>query len=145
MEKILIGKGALSWNRSERVTDRYGAVNLWNKNANEKIITSGAYLDIKLIKAHEGKKGSLICEVIEIRESTHIGDLFHGFHPNTPELGAEIILGEGELFYHRTDGIDSVGLKPLPPRWGTATFWLDPEKLYNTHEQTVNLYFKPSN
>ncbi len=127
MKKILLGTGILNWNKSERVSDRYGAV----------------FLDTDLhadaITPLLGKKGKLICEVLETRASNHIGDLSRGISPSTPKVGDTIELGEGILFTEGSLNNLVVGLKPEDER---ATDWLNPHKLYNVHAQTVNLFFE---
>lgn len=140
--RIKIGEGALSWNGAERRSDRYGTIGMFNENSNDETITRNAFLDIILIKENEGKTGELMCIVKEIRRSTHIGDLFHGFFPTTPKIGAKITLGKGKLFYEKPGFVDTVGLKPSDDR---KIFWLIPKQLYRVHEQTVELYFIPEN
>jgi hypothetical protein len=132
---ILMGTGWLTWTRGERISDRYGAVHLCDDNW-EKGKT------IPLDTADQGLKGfgRLVAEVIETRDSTHIGDLFRSIHPVTPEVGEIIHLGEGTLFTKAEDGVKSVGLEPRIPR---DADWLNPYALYRCHEQTVRLYFVP--
>ncbi len=77
--------------------------------------------------------------MLEARKSEHIGDLFRGFFPETPEVGEEIILGEGSVFYMQEDDRIYIGLKPND---GREKDWLDPKKLYRAHAQYVELYFK---
>ena len=125
--KQLLGVGRLNWNRGERITDRYGAINLWRDEDNT----------IALPKKFEGQIGQLIAVVKETRQSTHIGDLFRGLFPITPKVGETFVLGEGAYF---TNG-DTVGLRPDDRR---NTDWLDPEILYKLHAQTVELYFQPT-
>lgn len=87
----------------------------------------------------DGVTGQLIAKVLKVRESKHIGDLFRGFFPTTPEVGEEIILGEGDVFYEVVEGEVHIGLRP---RDGRKKDWLDPKKLYRAHAQYVELYFK---
>jgi hypothetical protein len=110
----LLGTGRLTWNRGERITDRYGAIYLL---ADGDSLSEGTNIaHIRVFDPLLGKHGKLIAEVIETRESTHIGDLFHGFAPVTPDVGENIVLGEGTLFTEtETDGKTTwsmVGLKP---------------------------------
>ena len=79
--------------------------------------------------------GRLVAIVRETRKSRHIGDVVHGVAPITPQVGQEIVLGEGMLFFR---GYESVGVQPVNYR---HTLWLDIEALYNVHEQTVTLFF----
>jgi hypothetical protein len=122
---MLIGHGILNWNGHERVTDRYGAVNLSENN--EYFIFPGLL---------EGERGLLYAIVKETRESSHCGDLFRGLFPSVPELDEKIILGSGTLFY---SGIH-VGIKPDD---GRESDWLNVKNLYKLHEQTVDLHFEP--
>ena len=128
--RVLMGKGILNWPTKERVGDRYGLVGLWS-------VAALSFKDLLSfdIEPLEGIKGKLVVKVIEARESQHIGDLYHGFYPTTPDVGEEIILGEGSVFYE--DGF--VGLAPDD---GRRTFWLEPKKLYRAHQQLVELYFE---
>ena len=82
-------------------------------------------------KLSYGKRGT--------RESNHIGDLFHGFMPKTPEIGEVIELGEGNVFYDIDEFGENIGLKPSDNR---KTFWLNPKMLYRCHSQTVDVYFR---
>ncbi len=130
----LIGTGILNWPREERVFDRYGVVALWpydDERRNEPLPFT--------YEPFEGLKGQLIAKVLEPRKSEHIGDIFRGFLPETPEIGEEIILGEGTVFYMQEDDRTYIGLKPDD---GRKKDWLDPKKLYRAHAQYVELYFK---
>jgi len=125
--KILLGTGILNWDRGERVSDRYGSVKLYSSTRSEETLLFD--------QGEAGQKGRLIARVIKNRKSNHIGDFFHGLFPEMPEVGEEILLGVGKLFFED----DVVGLKPED---GRETFWLDPKKLYRAHFQTVELYFE---
>lgn len=141
--RVLLGEGRLNWPRYERVSDRYGSVLLDDAN--------GATVDFS--GAPIGMKGRLIASVIETAESDHIGDLFHGFAPETPEVGEEMVLGSGTLFVDvdRTeDDLTTVGVSPdqrdrtfRGEPLESNEFWLDPEKLYRCHWQVVALFFEP--
>ncbi len=140
--QILIGTGALSWSRYERQDQRYGSVSVFNQNSDDEIITTGAELFVDQIKKHVGRKGKLICDILETRKSTHTGDKQYKIYPKTPNVSDKIELGTGELFLQIEDYGTYVGLKPND---GRHTLWLDIQNLYNAHEQTVNLYFEPIN
>jgi len=130
-----LGTGRLTWPRVERVGDRYGVVMLM---ADGDSMTETSHY-INPTDPPIDRHGSLIAEVVEIRESTHIGDLFRGFFPETPEVGDRIVLGEGTFFTEDTDfGAVGMGLAPDDDR---TTDWLDPKQLYRAHEQTVRLTF----
>ena len=88
-----LGTGVLDWNREERISDRYGLVKLYSSprsmNPNEVILAA----------AKPNAHGRLIAIVREVRETDHIGDLFHRVFPTEPELGEKVVLGEGTLFF----------------------------------------------
>ena len=128
-ECILVGVGILNWRRQERIGDRYGSFCLF------KDAVSGE--SIPLVKT-EGY-GKLVAKVKAVRNSEHIGDLFHGFFPTKPDIGEIIELGEGMIFYDADESGETVGLKPADNR---DTLWLNPKMLYRCHSQTVEVYFR---
>jgi hypothetical protein len=130
-----LGEGRLTWPRGERVSDRYGTVCLMVDG--DSLTPTTAY--ITLDHGIDGQRGTLIAEVIETRESTHIGDLFRGIFPVTPEVGERITLGTGTVFFARDFDADQIGLRPDD---GRDSDWLDPNALYRAHEQTVRLMFE---
>ena len=128
MPEIEIGTGVLGWDAYERRSDRYGQVILFTSP------DVGCEKRVELIKVETHDTGQLIAVVKETRKSNHIGDLFHGVYPETPEVGQRIVLGEGILISHK----HAVGIKPLEKR---STWWLDIRALYRVHHQTVTLFF----
>lgn len=140
---IGLGAGILTWSPSERRTDRYGTVWLMNDgHTSESEGDPDNLLDEAAINTAASRTGRLVAKVVESRQSTHIGDLFHGFFPSIPDRGEIIELGEGVAFVE----VDSyagnmIGLKPEDDRAG---FWLDPRALYRAHEQLVELRFLPN-
>lgn len=168
---VLLASGELSWPRGERVCDRYGVVTiqlnpsgLTPENADKRLIQNAtneqagafdSYADFADAPAEQ--VGTLVAEITEARESYHIGDMFHGFYPETPEVGERVELGYGMLFVeeaYREAGLPryAVGLQPVEAlgarefegeRIGPDVFWLNPRRLYRCHAQTVNLYFVP--
>lgn len=125
MATIVLGEGDLDWQRHERTTNRYGTVSLYVNPASD--------TPVALNRSHDGTRGRLVSVVLKTRTSTHIGDAIRGFAPETPEVGEEITLGFGELFFEQSG---SVGLRPAD---GRDTDWLDPKALYRCHSQTVRL------
>lgn len=121
-----LGVGVLSWPGGERVGDRYGLVGLFPE---------GMSKPLELSHSAEGHIGVLVAEVVETRESSHIGDLFHGFSPSKSPVGERIVLGHGKVFYEGP----YVGLVPLQAR---ERFWLDPKSLYRVHDHVVRLFFE---
>lgn len=118
----------MEWNGSERRSDRYGAVSLWNDKGGK-----------NFTRELEGKYGKLIAKVLKTRKSDHLGDFARGIFPTTPTKGEMITLGEGTLFFEAQGDVDTVGLKPKD---GRKSDWLDPKALYRVHQQTVKLYFE---
>lgn len=133
--KHVIGTGIVNWEKRERVSDRYGSIYLSDA---EDCLTSSIKVNDKI----HGKYGKLITIVKETRKSDHIGDFARGFFPSTPNIGDEIELGRGVLFFEESSGRDytimTVGIKPFVDR---RSDWLNPESLYKVHEQTVELIF----
>ena len=138
----LLGEGALTWSRAERVGDRYGAVYLIEDNQNS--LTAGparSLIDAGNASVYVGQRGDLLASVTKTRKSTHIGDMFHGIAPRTPEIGQLIKLGTGRFFTEPApDSGVQVGVAPDDNR---ETLWLDLRALYDAHEQTVMLIFHP--
>ena len=98
MKQISLGTGILTWNKSERITDRYGAVYLMEDGRTS--FTAGPSPSVVNAEAValNGRDGKLTARVISPRTSTHIGDLFRGLAPRTPEVGTLLHLGEGLFF-----------------------------------------------
>lgn len=125
----LIGIGNLNWRRYERVSDRYGSICLYKSQESEETVVLNKYHGY----------GKLTAIIKEIRPSNHIGDMFRGLHPSTPQINDTIELGEGELFYNADEFGEMVGLKPNNSR---TSDWLNPKNLYKCHNQTVELWFE---
>jgi len=127
-----LGTGVLNWNRSERQSNRYGAVHLSP--------TPMELSQVYLRNLPVGRTGRLMAKVIETRQSYNLGDWFRGLRPVTPKKGDEILLGEGTLFEETHAHGQEVGVKPADDR---PSDWMDPEALYRCHFQTVELWFYP--
>lgn len=143
---VLIGIGVLNWDRSERISDRYGIVCLfpcaggYNGNAGTPIGRFAA-IGATSYEPLAGTRGRLVAVVKEARESTHIGDLFHGIFPRTPKEGAEIELGNGILVFEDTPQGKGVGVRPdIETRFP----WMNLRALYDCHDQTVEIWFNPN-
>lgn len=130
---VVLGEGVLNWPRSERVSDRYGCVNL------EISLDSGRY--VQWNDAPIGRVGTIMAEITEARRSRHVGDFFRGLFPSIPGVGEIFALGAGRLFADDSSGTPSIGLMPDD---GRAEDWLNPAALYACHEQTVRLIFEAS-
>ena len=141
--KSLLGEGVLTWNSAERRSDRYGTVYLIREGANS--FTTERCMSLIDVRATglEGRRGELVAVVEKARDSTHIGDLFHGVAPSRPEVGQIIMLGKGTFFAEPApDGGVAVGLRPDD---GRDSLWLNIHALYKAHEQSVKLYFGETN
>ncbi|WP_027578459.1 hypothetical protein [Bradyrhizobium sp. Ai1a-2] len=139
----LLGVGTLTWCGSERRSDRYGTVYLIQDGQTSlTTIPSPSLIDRETARIFDGHRGDLVAVVKETRESTHIGDLFRGVSPRTPEIGQIIVLGSGALFSEPApEGGLMVGLRPND---GRSTDWLNIRALYDAHEQSVELNFHPT-
>ncbi len=127
MGRFVIGEGVLTWEPSERISDRYGAVFLMNDG--DSLHEPSGYVPIP-DDAPVGLPGWLVAEVTAARQSTQ-----------------RIVLGRGRLFC-QTVGRDNphpvikaVGLAPEDVD-DRDSDWLDPRALYRAHEQTVRLVFE---
>lgn len=121
--------GILSWPRAERISDRYGFIHL----------TPNVPADA--IEAMAGRRVSITCVVVETRQSGHIGDLFRGIFPSTPDVGERFDLGSGVLEVDRVDAALCFGLRPDD---GRDSDWFDPHVLYRLHDQTVEIQVSPA-
>jgi hypothetical protein len=132
------GHGIFTWDGGERRSTRYGAFVLSCEPVESNDRTA-AYLDLKVLRALEGKRVHVRCVVVAARKSGHIGDLAHGIFPTTPEVGEEVDLGVGTLRLEPApfDGLTQVTLVPGD---GRDRVWIDPHKLYRLHDQTVDLF-----
>jgi hypothetical protein len=127
---MILGTGVLGWSSFERQTDRYGSIHL-NYNQDDPQRFDGAPV---------GTSGVLKAEVVESRDSFHLGDFGRGMGPSKPEPGEVIELGAGVLF---TEDIGHAVLVGVKPDDGREFDWMNPEKLYRCHGQLVNLIFSP--
>lgn len=132
---VVLGEGELNWNRRERVSDRYGAVGLYN----DAHWLAGEESTPLRGREHVGKRGLLRAVVLQTRDADHIGDLTHGWQPGGARVGDVIDLGEGTLFIEDDFG-DKAGVRPED---GRDSLWLDGPGLYRCHSQTVRLEFVP--
>jgi hypothetical protein len=134
----LIGRGILTWIKSERVSDRYGTCWLMTEGDNS---LSGSFTRAEMWFPPDGEYGTLIALMLKPIESTHVGDFFRGLSPRTPNTGDIIVLGNGAAFKElQCDGIVAVGIKPDD---GRESDWLNPRALYDVHESLVELIWIP--
>lgn len=141
---IKIGTGVLSWDGSERRTDRYGAIVLDHGTYPGERVCE-ARLDLPALEALLHKRVRLVAVVLAARPSGHIGDLSHGIFPSQPDVGERVELGVGELDFETLEWsppVIAIALEPRDKRdvLTRETFWMDPRKLYRLHDQTVELF-----
>ena len=135
---ILIGRGKLTWMKSERVSDRYGAV--WLMDNDSDSLSPGPDKPQPMWFPPPDQRGQLIAHVIDAYESTHIGDSFRGIAPTTPTTGDIFILGTGRASKETVLNINTFLITPTKPR---DSDWLNPRALYNCHESIVELIWSP--
>lgn len=134
-KRIEIITGKLSWPRTERVSDRYGRIRMFGPR-DEVLEKTGSALaeEVRVLNEQRVRLGAV---VVATRQSGHIGDLFRGIRPTTPEVGEEIIFGEGEFIIDADEYGRIYGIKPDEPR---ESDHMDPKKLYRAHDQDVVLF-----
>jgi hypothetical protein len=140
--KMKLGHGVFTWGGEERRSDRYGAFLLCAEPYAGAAPVTGVTYDKDLAEELEDKRVRLVAKVVETRKSGHLGDLFLGIRPSTPEVGEEIDLGVGILHTEPCDWdskATSTFLVPGDPPT-RERFWFDPNKLYRLHDQTVEVF-----
>jgi hypothetical protein len=129
-----LGTGTFGWHRFERQSDRYGTVGLWDDNDLAADYVEG------IKKVPLGTRGALRAEVLEQRESGHIGDLARGIDTRQRvDEGNVVTLGEGTFIRENYARGTYAGVQPYEPR---DTDWLDPKLLYQLHDSEVRLFFE---
>lgn len=134
-----IGFGVLTWDRDERVSNRYGSVALVTAPYDSEDVCTRD-LALSEMAGLVGERVRLWAVVTETRKSGHIGDLFLGVEPSTPEVGEAIELGVGLFALERSSWDISTPNIVLVPGDDRAELWMDPRKLYRAHDQTVELH-----
>lgn len=140
MGETRVGHGILSWNSTERRSDRYGAFVLGQCNFEDNVRVA-AHLDEPALRGLIGKRVRVLCKVVANRGSGHLGDTHHGIKPTTPEVGEVVDLGVGTLRLVDA-GFGGMTAVALEPNDGRKHFWYDPYKLYRLHDQTVDLFIE---
>ena len=144
-----LGSGIFSWCATERRFGRYGSFFLARSDSNE-TVRRDVHLDLPALRALEGMHVRISLRVAESRPSGHGGDQFLQLFPGVPPaVGSTIELAVGRLIL-----LDHSGFPPddhptrvgigIAPSDGRRHLWLDPEKLYRLHDQTVDLCVKPT-
>jgi hypothetical protein len=128
-----VGHGVFGWPASERRSNRYGAIHLSDRPYEKPAVTK-VEIDRPALYALNGLRVRTMCKVVETRTSGHVGDLFLGIYPSTPEVGEEVDLGAGLLTVRPSyDEWPDFVFLPKEPR---PELWLDPRKLYRLHDFT---------
>lgn len=144
-----LGSGIFSWCATERRFGRYGSFFLARSDFNE-TVRRDVHLDLPALRVLEGMHVRISLRVAESRPSGHGGDQFLQLFPGAPPaVGSTIELAVGRLVL-----VDHSGFPPddhptqvgigIAPSDGRQHLWLDPEKLYRLHDQTVDLFVKPT-
>lgn len=138
MSKQVLAKGIFGWDGVERRTSRYGSIHLSGAPFNPTAGSTIVKYDKVLLKRLEGKRVRLTVEVVEVRDSGHVGDAFLKIVPRRPNVGDIVDLGVGEL--GSLPGWDGEPDIFLAPKDRAKDLWIDPRKLYRLHDQTVIVY-----
>lgn len=136
----LIARGVFSWHPAERITTRYGAFMINKESYNGDVASNYQYQDIAKVASLVGKRVKVLASVFESRPSGHIGDLFLGIYPKQPLVGDTVKLGLGVLDYVKDKDRPEWSEFVLHPEDAREQLWIDPYKLYNLHDQTVDLW-----
>ena len=139
---ILIGKGCLCWLEQKQERDRYGCLHMREEKATENIKKDWRTY-FHNIQKYAGKRGKLVCEMLETSNAALIGNPFVKAKQRMPVAGDFVSIGEGWLHYQfqkiaETDCLTVSLIGPQP------SDWLDPRAVYKVLNQFVHLYFEPA-
>lgn len=144
MSKFMLGFGIFMWDARERRTRRYGAIFMAPTTFDE-TVTVAPVVGWDAVDYLEGRRIHLYAKVLEARPSGHCGDTFFKVAPTQPEIGEEIDLGVGVLYTSMLTYPKDRHLQfELQPQDSRDELWMDPRKLYQLHDQTVELYAEPT-
>lgn len=138
MSKLILAKGILGWDGTERRTNRYGSIHLSGTPFNPTDGSAVVKYNLALLKRLHGKRVRLTVEIVESRNSGHVGDAFLKIVPQRPTVGEIVDLGVGDL--GSAKGWDEMPDIFLTPKDPSKDLWMDPRKLYRLHDQTVVVY-----
>lgn len=138
---IVLGEGVLDWPNMERVSDRYGVVDLKHEPHGDTCVI----FDDVTAPTH----GTLVAVVLDVldewayEDRNGIGALYQ-----RPAANEAITLGTGTLFTEEFDSMhgDRPGriLIGVRPDDGRDERWLNPAELSRVHNQRVRLEFHPT-
>lgn len=136
-----VASGIFMWSAMERRSRRYGgfymSANSFGGNA-----AALPDINIKALSGFVNKRVRIKCVVTENRESGHVGDAFLDILPSKPEVGETVDLGVGILELAKTDFESDYTVIVLRPLKNRDELWIDPNKLYRLHDQTVTVFVK---
>jgi hypothetical protein len=140
----LIGVGVFSWHKNERVSNRYGAFFLGMESYNGDKAVSYTLHDMDKLTPLIGKRVKVVATVVENRKSGHVGDFFLGVGPTMPQIDDTIEIGVGTLDFNESEDHEPKSWSQfiLEPNDGRSELWMDPRKLYNLHDQTVEIWME---
>lgn len=142
---LKIAVGVLTWNRHERVSNRYGFVAVTDRDSREEKLTAISPVVFRDAFPEVGRKVRMICKVLEACDSSHIGDVFLGIFPSRPEIEEIIDFGVGRFVCEADNAYAGGVMFGLKPSDGRDELWIDPRKLYRAHEQTVEVWAVETN
>jgi hypothetical protein len=137
----LLATGIFMWFGPERQTDRYGA--FYAADSSYDGIKPGVPVVTHddAIKSLLLQRVRVVAKVIENRRSGHAGDDFHKLKPKPAKVGQEVEVGIGFLHANHKEGITFIELHPED---GRKTFWCNPRRFFELHDQTVEIYAEPT-
>lgn len=127
--------GLLQWERSERLSDRYGVIFL-DANGYTPRVRGPLRFPARTVKRLTCRYVHITAKVVARHHSHHVGDRYRGLLPSTPNVGEIVDLGRGRL------STDVYRRKPYFMLWPNdhrKTDWFDPERLFRLHDQLVVL------
>ena len=135
---MIEGKGIFAWDGMERRTDRYGSFTLDSTGYDG----NGSFPDAAWVGSFNSlvnHRVKMVVEVLESRNSAHVGDIVRNIYPTRPEVGEKIVLGVGKFFCDQVGWSASKWQVGIIPDDGRDADWIDPVKLYRLHDQTVSI------
>lgn len=137
---IVLGEGVLSWPNMERVSDRYGVVDLAHE------LDGDTYVIFDEVTTQT--RGALVAVVLDVLDEWAFEDRYGmGALYVRPAVNEAVPLGTGTLFTEEFASMhgDRPGriLVGVQPDDGRDERWLNPAELARVHHQRVRLEFHP--
>lgn len=137
---MVLGEGVLSWPNMERVSDRYGVVDLLHDPHGDDCVI--------FEEITTPMRGALVAVLLDVLDEWPFQDQ-HGLGASyqRPAVNEPVVLGAGTLFTEEFASMhgDRPGrvLAGVRPDDGREERWLDPAALGRVHHQRVRLEFHP--